>query len=71
MRLVYHRLIAPIAAAVASLGLASIGPAAAAPRFFDLQSTATHVAHDRVNDALSVVQQMKENPALATLWHRL
>ena len=69
MRLVNHRFLAPIAAAVAFLGLASIGPATAAPGFFDLKSTAAHVAQDRVNDALTLVQQVKENPVLAAaLW---
>lgn len=69
MRIINHPFIASIAVAVASAGLASIGPATAAPRFFDSESTASHSAQGRVDDALSLVQQMKANPGLAaTLW---
>lgn len=69
MRLVNHRFIASIAAAITSLGLASIVPATAVPRFANWQGSAAQAAQGRVNDALNLVQQMKENPVLATvLW---
>lgn len=70
MRLVNHRFLVPIAAAIAWLGLASAVPAVAGPRFSSSQSSTAHTAQDRVNDAVNLVQQMKENPVLGAVLHR-
>jgi SH3 domain-containing YSC84-like protein 1 len=74
MRSVSYRFIVPAAAAIACLGLASAAPAFAAQgdsgsgsMSSSAQSGPAHSAQDRVNDSLSLVQQMKRNPALAAV----
>lgn len=59
MRVATHRFWALFPAIVAAAGLAS-----AAPAFAGQHSNASS-AQDRVNDALKIVQQMKQTPALA------
>jgi lipid-binding SYLF domain-containing protein len=74
MRPVNHRFIVPISAALACVGLASAIPVGARASSTDTssmssssQSGAAHSAQDRVNDALGLVRQMKESPALAAV----
>jgi SH3 domain-containing YSC84-like protein 1 len=74
MHPVNHRLIVPISAVIACVGLASAIPAVARPNSggasslsSSSQSGAAHSAQDRVSDALGLVRQMKENPALAAV----
>jgi len=76
MRLTNLRFIVPISAAIACIGLASAVPARAADAgdtgsmSSSSANSSAHSAQDRVNDALSLVQQMKQNPALAAVLHR-
>lgn len=74
MRLATHRSIVPIAAAIAATGMMSAVPAVATQRDGSMSSTSAgshggHVqsAQDRVNDAVSLVQRMKQDPALAAV----
>jgi lipid-binding SYLF domain-containing protein len=64
----------PIAAAVAAVGLMSAVPAVAAQHDAGMNSTSSdshssdvQSAQDRVSDAAGVVQQMKQDPALAAV----
>jgi SH3 domain-containing YSC84-like protein 1 len=77
MRHTTHRFIVPISAAVAAVGLMSAIPAVAAQHDSDTSSMsseshsdAARSAQDRVSDAVSLVQQMKQDPALAGLLQR-
>ena len=77
MRPANHRFVIPISAAIACAALASAVPAIARPSSSDTgsmssssQSSALHSAQDRVNDALGLVRQMKENTALASVLRR-
>ena len=77
MHRVNHRLIVPISAAIACVGLAGAIPAVARPSssgtsslWSSSQSGAAHSAQDRVSDALGLVRQMKENPDLAAVLRR-
>jgi lipid-binding SYLF domain-containing protein len=77
MRFITHRHIASIPAALAAVGLMSAMPAVAAQNDSGMSSMSSHShsdtarsAQDRVRDAVSLVQQMKQNPALATLLQR-
>ena len=76
MRLTNHRFIVPISAAIACAGLASVVPAQAAGASGTVSmssssaNSSAHAAQDRVNDALSLVRQMKQNAALAAVLHR-
>lgn len=74
MRLATHRYIVPIAAAIATVGLMSAVPAVAAQHDGSMSSTSSdshsgdsQSAQDRVNDAVGLVQQMKQDPALAAV----
>ena len=74
MRIEIHRLMTPVAAAIAAVGLMSAIPAVAAQHDSGMSSmsSGTHSdaarsAQDRVRDAVSLVQQMKQNPALASV----
>jgi lipid-binding SYLF domain-containing protein len=69
-----HRAIVPIAAAVAAVGLMSAVPAVAAQHDDSMSSASSNShsddaqsAQDRVSDAVSLVQQMRQDPALASV----
>lgn len=77
MRLSTHRFIVPVSAAIAAVGLMSAVPAVAARHdsgmssmSSDSHSDAARSAQDRVTDAVSLVQQMKQDPALAAVLER-
>src|SRR5690348_11891365 len=72
-----RRLIVPISAVAAAVALATAAPAPAAPRdsamssmSSDSQGHAARSAQDRVNDAVSLVQQTKQDPGLAAVLER-
>ena len=69
-----HRFVIPVSAAIAAVGLMSAVPAVAgqhdggAPAMSSSShSDAARSAQDRVRDSVSLVQQMKQNPALAAV----
>jgi len=71
-RINHHRLIVPISAVIACVGLAGALPAVAGSSdtgsmSSSSQSGAAHSAQDRVSDALGLVRQMKENSELASV----
>ena len=72
-----RRLVVPISAVAAAVALASAAPAPAAQHESamssmpsDSQSHAARSAQDRVSDAVSLVQQMKQDPGLAAVLER-
>lgn len=72
-----HRFIIPAAAAIATVGLMSAVPTVAAQRDGNASSmsASSHTdtarsAQDRVNDSVSLVRQMKQDPALAAVLER-
>lgn len=74
MRLATHRFIVSIPAAIAAVGLMSAMPAVAGQpdsgtgsMSSDSHSDSARSAQDRVNDAVSLVQQMKQDPSLAAV----
>lgn len=74
MRRATHRLIVPISAAIATVGLLSAIPAVAGQHDSGTSSMsaatnsdAARTAQDRVNDAVSLVRQMKQDPSLASV----
>jgi lipid-binding SYLF domain-containing protein len=74
MRLATHRFIVSIPAALAAVGLMSAVPALAgqpdsgtSSMSSDSHSDAGRSAQDRVSDAVSLVQQMKQDPGLAAV----
>lgn len=77
MQLAIHRSIALTAAAIAAVGLASTIPAVAGPHgggagsmSWGSHGHAAGSAQDRVSDAVGLVQQMKQDPALAAVLER-
>lgn len=64
MRHAVHRLTTPFSAAVAALALVSAVPAFAGA---SSQHDTARDAQDRVSDAVGLVQQMKQDPSLATV----
>lgn len=76
MRLATHRFIASVPAAIAAVGLMIAVPAAAGQPDSSMSSTSSdsHAsaksAQDRVSDAVSLVQQMKQDPSLAAVLQR-
>jgi lipid-binding SYLF domain-containing protein len=74
MRSVTHRFAVPASAAIAAVGLMSAIPAVAAQHDSAARSMSSsshsdtaRSAQDRVRDAVSLVQQMKQSPALAAV----
>ena len=74
MRFATHRIVISVSAAVAAVGLMSAVPAVAGQHdggmssmSSDSHSDAARSAEDRVTDAVTLVQQMKQNPALAAV----
>src|SRR6185437_5752228 len=74
MRFETHRFMIPVSAAIAAVGLMSAVPAVAAQHdsggvsvSASPHSDAARSAQDRVNDSVSLVQQMKQDPALAAV----
>ena len=76
MRYTHQRFLVPLSAAVAAFGLATAAPVFAAQSMGGTssmsgsQSHAARSAQDRVSDSLNLVQQMKQNPALAAVLER-
>lgn len=77
MRLTTHRFIVPLSAAIAAVGLMSAVPAVAdqhdsgmSSMSSDSHSDAARSAQDRVSDSVRLVQQMKQDPALAAVLER-